>query len=161
MIKFLFTLPWLLFALMPCACSSTPARKPNSGLLFECVSSISSDEFWAVSEQHVLSDKDGLTASLWTLDSEFFEENGQRLLVGIVGVGYGDVGESPHLAKVWASSSTSLELGLNAESSDSDDQLLIKVTRVCNADGNCKPDAQEIVSVRDRVFDACRKSARP
>jgi len=79
---------------------------------YEEVRRIEKDELWAASAPVVVSSDEGITVGLWRIDKEFPQRkvNGKHLN-SIVGIGFGDIGESPVMLKLFSGDGCLIEIG--------------------------------------------------
>lgn len=86
-------------------CSAAP------DISYEEVTQIGKAELWAAALPVIISSDEGLTVSLWKIDSEFprVSVNGKRLK-SIIGIGFGDIGESPVMLKLFSNDRCFIEL---------------------------------------------------
>lgn len=86
--------------------------KVGNSLLVERIDQINVSEFWKLAKQPSLySDKGnppGGALGLWLHDYEQAPREGDWVAVGLIGVGFGDLGETPIMIRVWAKSPTGI-----------------------------------------------------
>jgi hypothetical protein len=104
---FFASIAWLFCA---AAAQADPAgTRVGESVIVERVDDISVSEFWRLGHEKTFYTRQGNapggSLGLWIFDYEQAPRDGGWVAVGLIGVGFGDLGEVPVMVKVWARSS--------------------------------------------------------